>query len=244
MIDRITATQKPAGPIRGYQRWRTLCFMHWEVPEAELAKLVPKGLTVDTFEGSAYVGLVTFGMEGVRPRWSPEAFAFNFLETNVRTYVHVGGQDPGVYFLSLDAASRIAVAVARAVWGLPYYNARMTQTRDGNSVRYGIQRAGPTKPKLALSYEIGEPLGASKPGTFEHFLVERYLLHLEKGGRIWTGQVHHTPYPVQQAKVLEIEDEIVGASGLPVSGAPPIVHYAEGVDVDIYDLGPRPQGSR
>ena len=244
MIDRVGPTRMPRTPIRGYQRWRTLCFMHWEVPETELAKVVPRGLTVDTFDGSAYVGLVTFGMEGVRPRWSPDALAFDFLETNVRTYVHVDGEDPGVYFLSLDAASRIAVAVARSVWGLPYYFARMTQQRDAKRVRYGVQRAGPTKPKLELSYEVGEALGDSKPGSFEHFLVERYLLHLEKGGRIWTGQVHHTPYPVQRAQVIEIEDEIVPASGLPVSGAPPIVHYAEGVDVNIYDLGPRAQGSR
>ena len=87
MIDRVGPTRMPRTPIRGYQRWRTLCFMHWEVPETELAKVVPRGLTVDTFDGSAYVGLVTFGMEGVRPRWSPDALAFDFLETNVRTYV-------------------------------------------------------------------------------------------------------------------------------------------------------------
>ena len=164
MIDRVGPTRMPRTPIRGYQRWRTLCFMHWEVPETELAKVVPRGLTVDTFDGSAYVGLVTFGMEGVRPRWSPDALAFDFLETNVRTYVHVDGEDPGVYFLSLDAASRIAVAVARSVWGLPYYFARMTQQRDAKRVRYGVQRAGPTKPKLELSYEVGEALGEAIDG--------------------------------------------------------------------------------
>jgi uncharacterized protein YqjF (DUF2071 family) len=97
-IDRITPTQRPSRKTQGYQRWRDLLFLHWTVPEQVLRSLVPPALEIDTYGGDAYVGLVPFAMLGVRPVWLPERMGFDFLETNVRTYVHTGGRDPGVYF--------------------------------------------------------------------------------------------------------------------------------------------------
>jgi len=47
------------------------------------------------------VGVVAFGMEGVRMRPTPAFFGMDFLETNVRTYVRAG-KATGVYFFSLD----------------------------------------------------------------------------------------------------------------------------------------------
>src|SRR5687768_15954742 len=97
-IDRIWPTRRPEGAPRGYQRWRDLLFLHWIVPEPALRAVVPPALEIDTHDGNAYVGVVPFAMLGVRPAWLPERLGFDFLETNVRTYVHVGGRDPGVYF--------------------------------------------------------------------------------------------------------------------------------------------------
>jgi hypothetical protein len=239
-IDRIAPTKRPTGPARGYQRWRDLLFLHWAVPEAAVREIVPRGLDLDLWEGNCYVGVVPFAMQGVRPRWAPEAIAFDFLETNVRVYVHVGGQDPGVYFLSLDAASRIAVATARTIWGLPYFFSEMRLSRQDDTIDYELTRRSPDKPRFAARYSLGELIGPSEPGTLEHFLVERYFLHLEKGGRIWSGQVHHPPYPVQRARVIECDDELIRAAGLPAAdGAPALVHYASGVDVEVFDLAPR-----
>lgn len=235
-MDRIAPTRRPQGAARGYQRWRSLLFMHWPVSVEVLRPLVPASLEIDTFEGRAYVGLVPFAMEGVRPRWAPEALAFDFLETNVRTYVHVDGRDPGVYFFSLDAASRIAVQVARVGWGLPYFYARMSLREDGETIHYGVERSG-SAARLRVSYRVGDALGPSEPDGFQHFLVERYLLHLERGGRLLSGQVHHVPYPVHAATVLELEDSLVSSAGIPAEGPPPIVHYSPGVDVELFTLG-------
>lgn len=238
-IDRIAPTRRPTGPVRGYQRWRTLLFLHWPVPEEALRALLPRPLEIDTFEGQAYVGIVPFAMQGVRPRWAPEALSFDFLETNVRTYVHVEGRDPGVFFFSLDAASRIAVTAARAGWSLPYFYAAMNLERDGDEVRYSLHRRSGDRPRMQVRYEIGEPLGPSEPESLRFFLAERYLLYVERGGRLWSGQVHHTPYPVQSARVLSLEEQLVSAAGLPApDGPPPLAHFAEGVDVDVYALKP------
>ena len=111
MIDRTGPTLRPNRPVRGYQKWRSLLFLHWPVPLETLRPLVPKSLEIDLYDGVAWVGVVPFAMFGVRSRWWPPYQAFDFLETNVRTYVHHQGQ-PGVYFFSLDAASALAVWAA------------------------------------------------------------------------------------------------------------------------------------
>jgi len=237
VIDRITPTRRPARPVVGYQRWRDLLFLHWPLPVEALRPLIPSELTVDTFEGAAYVGLVPFWMVGVRPSWAPERSAFRFLETNVRTYVHRDGRDPGVHFFSLEAASRGAVMVARAQFGLPYFWASMRMWQDSRRIAYRSRRVLGGHPRTYALFEPGEALGASRPGTLEHFLIERYLLYVRRRGRLWRGQVYHTPYPVQRANLLAWRDELIAAAGLPQpTSPPPLAHYSPGVDVEIFGL--------
>jgi uncharacterized protein len=235
VIDRLSPTRRPARRPVGYQSWRELLFLHWPVSTETLRPLVPAQLSLDLYQGVAYVGLTPFVVQRARAAWTPDTFSLDFLETNVRTYVHLNGRDPGVYFFSLDAASRIAVAGARAAFGLPYWHARIRRRRHDGVTDYGVRRLSRTRPRLTVTYQLGQPLGAADPGTLEHFLVERYLLHVERRGALWTTQVHHSPYPLQQAQVLEVRDELIRAAGLPrPDGPPPLVHYAPGVDVEIF----------
>ena len=125
-IDRISPTREPDRRPVMRQSWRKLLFLHWPIPSDQLRPLVPPQLDLDLFEGTAYVGLVPFTMTGVRPVGLPPIRGIsNFHETNVRTYVHRDGRDPGVWFFSLDAANRLAVYLARTFFHLPYYHARM-----------------------------------------------------------------------------------------------------------------------
>ena len=219
----------------GFQRWRKLLFLHWPVPVDAMRAAVPKCFDLDLHEDIAYVGVVPFAMEGVRPRLVPELAAFEFLETNVRTYVVRDGE-PGVYFFSLEAASRLAVAAARVAFGLPYHYARMQMQEEGGIVHYATKRAS-TGASHEVRYRVGDPLGASKLGTLEHFLLERYLLFTERDGASRRGQVHHTPYPAHRASLVDVHDELVSAAGLPaVSGQPAHVHYSPGVDVEVFAL--------
>src|SRR5262245_28331870 len=111
-LDRIGPTRRPPRPVVGRQRWRQLLFAHWPVDPAALRKVVPEALDLDLFQGQAYVGIVPLRMRAVRGARTPAALGLNFLETNLRTYIRLGERDPGVYFFSLDASSRIAVEVA------------------------------------------------------------------------------------------------------------------------------------
>lgn len=237
-MDRLAPTMRPADRPAGFQRWRTLLFLHWEVAISALRPLIPAELEIDTWGGRAYIGVVPFTMLDVAPRWAPPVPGISdFHELNVRTYVHAKGQ-PGVWFFSLDAAKSIAVVLARTGWGLPYHRAKMSLEVDGARVRYTSKRRWPEPlpADLACEYTIGEEIGSAEPDTFEHFLVERYLLFAKRRNRIEIGQVHHRPYPLRRAEVISLEQSMVTAAGLPNPEGPPHVLYCEGVDVDVYAL--------
>jgi uncharacterized protein len=245
-MDRLTPTQIPRDRVVMYQNWRHLMFLHWALDPAILRPLVPTELELDLFEGRAYVGLVPFTMKGVRPVGLPAVPALsNFHETNVRTYVHFQGRDPGVWFFSLDAANVIAVGLARRFFHLPYHHARMflecehpARPADARSILYAGARRWPET--LSASYLIRGaargPVQPAREGTLEHFLVERYLLYAYAHGRVFRGRVHHRPYPLQPAHVLSIDETLLAAAGLERPLEPALAHYSSAVNVKVFPL--------
>ncbi len=99
------------------QRWHEISFFHWSCDPAILKPRIPEGITLDTFDGKAWISLTPFLLCGLRPPLVPRLLGLDFPEMNLRTYV-VGAEGPGIWFFSLDAARRIAVAAARASYGL------------------------------------------------------------------------------------------------------------------------------
>jgi uncharacterized protein len=236
MIDRIGPTLRPDEQPVGFHEWKKLLFLHWQIPVEDLRPLIPAALSIDTFEGVAYVGVVPFVMEGVRPRWWPKALAFNFLETNVRAYVHLDGQ-PGVYFLSLDASSKLAVWAARFGWSLPYFFSDMNIDQDKNEIQYTASRRSKPHPKLSVKYRVGKEIGPSQPESLEFFLLERYLMFVERQGGIQAGQVYHTPYIPHEVELINLKDELVHATGLAhPKDQPHCAHYVELVEAQIFPL--------
>lgn len=242
--ERLLPGQKPPGSPVMYQRWAYLLFLHWPVPVSMLRPLLPSRLTVDTFGGQAYVGLVLFTMTGVRPIFLPAVPCLsNFHETNVRTYVHNGGKDPGVWFFSLDAANAVAVKLAQWLFKLPYFFADMKlsagrNTRAPGLVDYATERKwpAPTPASAKAQYEVTGPAAPATPGTLEHFLVERYILYTEADGKLKRGRVHHSPYPVQPARLHSVDESLIAASKITRPSTAPLVHYASEVQVDIYGI--------
>jgi uncharacterized protein YqjF (DUF2071 family) len=217
----------------GYQSWRELLFVHWPVPAAQLRPLVPPSMTIDQFDGSAYVGLVPFVVEAARPVGVPPPFGLRFLETNVRTYVHLDGREPGVYFFSLNAASLLAVVGARLTFGLPYFWATGEQRRSATTTDYRLRRRGGRRPGCRVRYRVGAYRGPARPGSLDHFLIERYLLHVQRGPSLWTVRVRHHPYPLYGVTLDVLQDELVAAARIGPLGEGPLIHLASGVDVAI-----------
>jgi len=244
-IDRITPTLEPDQQVLLHQNWHHLLFLHWEIPYAELQALVPPGLTVDTFEGKAFIGLVPFTLTGVRPVGTPALpWISSFHEINVRTYVHLGGRDPGVWFFSLDASSTVAVAAARAAYKLAYFHAAIEFAAGKealpvigfHSTRDDARGAMPAHAHIRYQAVEG-PAAPSAPGTLEHFLIERYILYSEdEQRRLHRARVHHQPYPVQRADVLELDETLIWAAGVKRHDAVGLRHYAREVNVKVYPL--------
>jgi uncharacterized protein YqjF (DUF2071 family) len=246
VIDRIGPTTSPNRWAVMHQKWRDLLFLHWPIRPEAVRPLIPPQLELDLFEGSAFVGLVPFTMKGVRPVGLPAVAGLSsFHETNVRTYVRIGDRDPGVWFFSLDAASTIAVRLARGLFHLPYHYARMILEWEipplpggsGTIVYAGVRR---WPAPLPASYLVrAQPQGAirpSQPGTLEHFLAERYILYTTWEDRLYQGRVHHAPYPLQAARVLALEENLLAATGLVRPSSAPIAQFAAGVDVRVFAL--------
>src|SRR5262249_19592669 len=153
------------------------------------------------------------------------------------------GRDPGVWFFSLDAACRLAVVAARTMFYLPYHFATMSLVVTGDSGRggptslvYASERHWPA-PRSAHCSVAGAPsgpVGSAQPGSLEHFLAERYLLYASRRGKLYRGQVNHTPYPLQTAEINAIEETMLSASGLSRPPGTPLTHYARGVNVEVF----------
>ena len=235
---RLAQREKPnAKPIM-FQKWRDLLFLHWTFDPEQIQRTVPEGLIVDTFEGKAYVGIVPFFMRDVRPRFLPAVPGIsNFMETNLRTYVFDDQGIPGVWFYSLDANQMLAVEMAKLLTGLPYFHASMQSRRDGSGeIEYRLQRYGPRKAVECVYHYRGE--GSSQPaepGTLDFFLAERYVLFSLRGGKIFKGMVHHSPYPLQKARASRWDENLFLLDGLePPGRAPEHTSFSSGVDVEVY----------
>lgn len=209
-------------------RWHDLLFIHWRIEPHQAARVLPRGLEPDLFDGSAWVGLVPFTMTRVRPLGIGLPTAQAFHECNVRTYVRHGG-DAGVYFLSLDAASALAVCAAKWIYRLPYHRAHIEMSRADGEIDFRARRCGRDGPITRMAWETAGELPPSAPGSLEWFLTERYCLFLEDERRgMGRGRIWHPRWRLRRARLMEMEDELVAAAGFVVSGAPQSVLASDG----------------
>lgn len=237
MEQRLAARAKPDATCVGRQRWNDLLFAHWKVELQVIQATLPTGLFVDTHEGAAYLGIVPFFMERIRPAWLPPLPWISwFLELNVRTYVHDREGRPGVWFYSLDCNQPIAVALARRLFHLPYFHARMSATRTGDLFAYRNQRRGDAFEARYAWRSIGKRCEA-QPGSLEFFLVERYrLFTTHRDGALCSGRVHHQPYQLRSAELIACATHPAVLAGFELSGPPVSVLCAPALDVSVYAL--------
>jgi uncharacterized protein YqjF (DUF2071 family) len=199
-------------PILLDQRWIDLTFVHWAVEVESVAHLYPPGTRPDVFDGATYVGLVPFAMRSTKAGTSlPLPYFGSFLETNVRLYSVDEFGHHGVLFCSLETARLAVVPVTRVGLGVPYTWARMRMTKRGNEIAYESTRRWPRRGlQSRLTVAVGEPV---EPTPLEVWLTARWGAHTRKAGRTWWVPNEHETWPLRAAEVLDLDDELVAASG-------------------------------
>lgn len=234
----------PAARWAMTMRWHDLLFLHWPIRPHVLRPLIPAALEIDTFDGWAWIGVVPFRMSGVRPRYVPELRCTSaFPEINVRTYVKTPDRN-GVWFFSLDATNRLAVRVARAWYGLPYFDARIDVEHDGENIRYHSTRVHRRAAAAAFdaSYGPNGPVYQSARSTLDHWFTERYCLYASgRRGRIGYGDIHHAPWPLQPAEAEIRINTMTDWLGVTLPTTKPMIHFARRLDVvawSVARLGP------
>ena len=232
---------RPDDSVVMTQSWQKLLFLHWKYDPEVIQSILPPGLTVDTYDGDAWVGVVPFLMCQIRPVWSPAIpYMSKFLELNVRTYAIDEHGTPGVWFLSLSANRWIAVRAARTFFHLPYMWSKMSVAEcEDRSMDYQCRQfRDPERRTATFRYT---PHGTTLPAdesTLDFFLAERYILFAQKQPNlIATGQVHHPPYQVSPATVTEYSEVPLLLDGLPSPQRPPDhAMFSPGVDVEVFGL--------
>jgi uncharacterized protein YqjF (DUF2071 family) len=236
---RLAQRNRPEGFPVMKQRWAGLGFFHWPADPEMIAARLPKGLHVDTFEGKAWIGIVPFFMQRIRPVFLPPLPWLSwFHELNLRTYVFDEIGNPGVWFFSLDCNQPIAVEVARRTFNLPYEHAAMTSATGDGMIRYRSSRKTSGLSEASFHYPLPRAPRAAEPGSLEWFLVERYLLYsADAKGRLHTGRVHHTPYLIETMGSAECSTIPFALNGFPEPISPPVsMLSAAPVDVTVFPL--------
>ena len=233
----------PTRPVRRAvigQRWHDLAFLHWPVDPETVRPFLPAGTRPDTFDGVTYLGLIGFRMVGVGlPAGPGLPYLGTFCETNVRLYSVDDEGRRAVVFRSLDAARLLPVLVARVTLRLPYMWSKMALTRSGDVHTYRSRRRWPAPRGAANRMAVRAGRRIAEPSPLEHFLTARWALHVRAYGRTLHMPNEHPPWPLHEATLLHLDDELVTATGLPAPAGPPVsVLYSPGVTVRFG--GPHP----
>ena len=218
------------------QKWTELAYFHWRYEPGVVQSFLPPGVTVDTHDGAAWVGLIPFEMRRVQLGPTPPVpWLSDFIEINVRTYVTDAHGRRGVWFFSLDVPRSAIVAVARSFFSLPYCWADCRHVRDGDHHEYAMARRRPhaSRPTASMSFTVGDRIPEDRLDALDHFLTARWALLTTRRSQVLYGAVHHPPWPLHDVGELEITQNVVEAAGLPRPTGPVHARYSPGVDVQI-----------
>jgi uncharacterized protein len=192
-----------------------------------LRPLIPERLSIDTFEGTAWIGITPFTMWGIRPVLFPAVPILSTShELNVRTYVYLDGV-PGVWFLSLEASNPLAVVGARLAFHLPYFQARMRLEAKGQTLHFSSHRIhiGASPANFEAVWKAGEALPQAPLGSLEFFLIERYCLYAAHRDCLYRARIFHAPWPLRRATLLSYASTMMASHGLPALSGEPLLHY-------------------
>jgi uncharacterized protein YqjF (DUF2071 family) len=199
--------------------WRDLVMLNYEVEPSLLSQYVPRGTSLDSFEGRTFVSLVGFRFCRTKLLGClPIPFHTEFEEVNLRFYVRrkEGAEDRrGVVFIA-EVVPRHAIAVtARLLYGENYIRLAMRH-RVGTeqlATMFSYQWKVEDKWCGISAQTVGAPSHPSE-GSMEQFITEHYWGYSNRrGGGCLEYHVAHAPWQVWAATSARFEGDAIALYG-------------------------------
>jgi uncharacterized protein YqjF (DUF2071 family) len=215
--------------------WRDLILLNFPVPDAVLSGRLPPGVTLDRYQGSAYVSLVAFDFVDTRVlglRWPLHT---NFPEVNLRFYVRDGDRR-GVVFVRELVPQHLTAWAARLLYNEPYRAARIDVATEPAAKTFRLHWGG-------RIHTIGARLGAdvSTPPAdgCEHFFKEHeWGFGTTRGGKKLVYRVEHPVWAVRPVVALTLDLDFAAVYGPEwgfLNGAAPASQvFALGSDITVF----------
>lgn len=219
-----------------YQEWNRSLFLHWPVDPDALREVIPAGTELDLYEGKAWISVVAFTMQKIRPKHLPFFKPIsNFHEINVRTYI-TKDHKPGVFFLNIEAQKALSAFLSRHISGMPYEKATILRSLQNNLHTYASVNH---KKQFHLHAEYTLSDAPVAKTSLDLFLTERYCAYVPIQQQLFRYNIHHVEWPVQQVAIHKLLLEYKTGNTLLTTDTPPALsHYSEGVQVVTWDKEP------
>jgi hypothetical protein len=221
------------------QNWNDLLLAHFAIAPEALRRLVPEALTLELYDGAAWLTISPFCTSHMRPSGVPPLPGFSFFpQVNLRTYVTVEGK-PGLYYFSVDTASLTAVWGARVFFRMQYWHSKIqvsgatiqARKATGSAIHFSASRLhGPQAAngaaKLEVSYAPEGEAERARRGSLDEFLTERYCVYSWNRGKFYRTEVHHQPWPLQRVRVEFRANSLADPLGLTLPKEPDVCHFS------------------
>jgi uncharacterized protein len=225
------------------QSWSDVLFAHFAIDPSVLRRMVPEPLTLDLYDGAAWLTISPFYTSYLRPSGVPPLPVLSFFpQVSVRTYVtlmdRAGEHKPGIFYFSVDAANLASVWLARMLLRMPCWHAKMTMQTAGaahssgeKAIRFRSSRLhGPAAFSGAASFEaVYAPRGEvwhARRGSLDEFLAERYCAYAWSRRKVYRVEIHHQPWPLQRAEAEIASNSLGEPLGLLLLGRPDLCHFS------------------
>jgi uncharacterized protein len=220
-------------------QWQNLVMANYEVDPKLLVDLLPKGTTLDVFEGKCFVSLVAFKFLNIKVLGIPIPFHTNFDEVNLRFYVKREMSDEvrrGVVFVK-EIVPRMAISlVAKYIYGEPYETWQMSHEESKGELTYNFSK---DDCKNRVSVEYKENIGIPKENSEGEFIIEHYWGYTKRGKtRTDEYKVEHPKWELFDVNYAEIDVDFAKTYGERFGflspAKPASILLAKGSEISVY----------
>lgn len=209
-------------------------FAHWPVEVSQLRTIVPDPLSIDTFQGTGWLTVLTHEVTDVGVGSSLSLPTPDFGEVDFRTYVTHDG-NPGVLFLSCNTSQALNAILGERAFQLPYTHSSISIDRDRDCIVARCRDLGPTQDgRYDVRYRPSSPATPADEGSLAEFLLERHTYYASRTSDqppnetddLTRGEVERDPWQLAPVEASLRTNTMFDTVGIEGPKSDPVFHYS------------------